>query len=185
MTSYYKEERDIIKECLMGFDFNVSLSEKIKNKDYFGMIRGIQKYKDNFYGIVPLSELLGFLIWLFSDVDPTSCQELIEEATLWLNLNLLGINFSLIELNDQDYSKFDSFVDCTINKLRFHGKPKDRTSTDYAESYLTLFERSTVEDLILIVDKSKTGISVDDFKRDIEGKLEENSVPKNIKVEIR
>lgn len=96
----------------------------------------------------------------------------------------MGIKFDLIELDDVSYYYFSDFTDCIINKLMFQGKPDDVTPMDFAESYLTLFEKSIVHDLTLVVDSSNSDISVEEFKKNIESKLEEDNIPKNIKVEV-
>lgn len=131
-----------------------------------------------------LGEILGYLIWLFSDIDPILCQEFIDEFVNWDDLNIFGVKFNLIELDDTSYYYFDSFTNCNINKLRFHGTPSDSSPMDFADSYLTLFEKSTVNNLTLVVDSSNSDISSEEFKRNIEDKLEEDNMPKNIKVEI-
>ena len=161
-----------------------SLRDAIKHRDSIDIIREIRKGKTTLYLDADFREILSYLIWLFSDVDPILCQEFLEEASKWDDLDIMGIKFALIELSDLDYSDFDGFVDCTINKLKFQGAPNDRTSLDYADSYLTLFEKSTVDNLTLMVDSSNPSISVDDFKRDIDGKLEEDNMLKNIQIEI-
>lgn len=184
MSDFYMGEKEACKAYLEGAVIGPSLRDAIKHKDVTGIIQEIHKGKFTFYLSALFREILSYLIWLFSDVDPILCQEFLEEASKWDDLDIMGIKFALIELSDSDYSDFDGFVDCTINKLKFQGAPNDRTSLDYADSYLTLFEKSTVKDLTLIIDKSKQDISVDDFKKDINSKLEEDNIPKNIQIEI-
>lgn len=184
MSDFYMGEKEACKAYLESTVIGPSLRDAIKHKDVIGIIQEIHKGKFTFYLSALFREVLSYLIWLFSDVDPILCQEFLEEASKWDDLDIMGVKFALIELSDSDYSDFDGFVDCTINKLKFQGAPNDRTSLDYAESYLTLFEKSTVDNLTLMVDSSNPSISVDDLKKDINSKLEEDSMPKNIQIEI-
>lgn len=184
MSSFYTSEKDLVKSCLVSSGFGPSLKEAIEHKDVARIIREITDYNASYFKYVNLSEILGYLIWLFSDIDPTLCQEFLDEAVSWDDLNIFGVRFNLIELDDASYFYFDSFTNCNINKLRFQGKPSDLSPIDFAESYLTLFENSIVHDLTLVVDSLNSDIRVEEFKRNIEDSLEDDNIPKNIKVEV-
>ena len=135
-------------------------------------------------GVVNLISMMEYLCWLFSDLNPKLCGDLILEASMWDDLTLTGINFSEVSLDTGDDDYFEGFIDCFINRLRIVKKADNLTSADLAESYLTLFERSVVNELTLAVDGSNSDISVEEFKKAIESEIREKNIPKTIMIEF-
>lgn len=77
MSSFYTSEKDIVKSCLESSDFGPSLKEAFKLKDVARIIQEITNSTTSSFDDTNLSEILGYLIWLFSDIDPILCQNFI------------------------------------------------------------------------------------------------------------
>ena len=184
MSAYYNMEKDILKYYPENSEFGTPLKDAVRYKDSAKIMRALVNCHTHILSGTSLREIMGYLIWLFSDIDPILCDKFIEEAVQYDDLDIFGINFSLVEIDEDEYHYFDGFVDCNIYNLKFQGVSPDNTPYDYADSYLTLFEKSIVDNLTLILDSSKPKISADDLKKDINSKLEEDNVPKNIQIEI-
>lgn len=181
VSAYYSREKDVLKYYLENSEFSTSLKDAVRHKDSAKIMRAITKCHANLSTGTSLREIGGYLSWLFSEIDPILCEEFIEEAVQYDTLDIFGINFSLIELDEDEYHYFDGFVDCNIYKLKFQGVSTDNTPYDYADSYLTLFEKSIVDNLTLMLDGSKPEISAEELKSELEGESEDIG---NIKVEF-
>lgn len=183
-ASYFNEERDALREGLNYSSDPSAFKEAIENKDALAIMREAQDLHATTSGVVNLISMVEYLCWLFSDFNPKLCGDLILEASMWDNLTLTGINFSEVSLDTGDDDYFEGFIDCFINRLRIVKKADNLTSADLAESYLTLFERSVVNELTLAVDGSNSDISVEEFKKAIESEIREKNIPKTIMIEF-
>lgn len=184
MTSYYEEEIDALKEYLEDPKYGSSLREKIKSRDAEDIVSELQDCWDNSDDNCLFRELLCYLIWLLSDFDRVLCQDLIIESAIHEVLALHGINFSLIEMDEQDLSDFDNFKGCTIHSLKYMGREYDTFLVEHLDSYLDLFGESTVYDLTIELDKSSTAFTEEEFKEELIRILGKDNVPKNIKIEL-